>query len=176
MSALCRLASMAKGDAPFWAAPEVDVVDELSSTVWASVVNPSEIACCAAACEVELDTCSKRDALASRAIESTSAPPYEFVTRFAISREYPGVLTLAMLFETTAVCAALAAKEELMTLNAVDRLIKITQALYLWFQSVQDVENVGACLKHFGVGLVRALRLDHVGQFGGQVDRRAFER
>ena len=45
MSALCRLASMAEGDAPFWVAPEVDVVDELSSTVCASVVNPSEIAC-----------------------------------------------------------------------------------------------------------------------------------
>src|SRR5580704_12504610 len=176
MSALCRLASMAKGDAPFWAAPEVDVVDELSSTVWASVVNPSEIACCAAACEVELDTCSKRDALASRVIESTSAPPYEFVTRFAISREYPGVLTLAMLFETTAVCAELTAKEELMTLNAVDRLIEASWARSASrLQPVQDVENVGPGLKHLGIGLVGALGLDHLGQFRGQIDRRAFE-
>ena len=51
---------MAEGEAPFWSAPEVEVVDELSSTVWASVVNPSEIACCAAACEVELDACSNK--------------------------------------------------------------------------------------------------------------------
>ena len=29
---------MAEGEAPFWSAPEVEVVDELSSTVWASVV------------------------------------------------------------------------------------------------------------------------------------------
>src|ERR1700722_3663274 len=36
-----------------------------------------------------------------------------------------------MLFETTAVCAALAAKEELMTLNAVDRLIEGAQAFEL---------------------------------------------
>src|SRR5580700_9576512 len=81
-----------------------------------------------------------------------------------------------MLFETTAVCAALAAKEELMTLNAVDRLIAGPLAfLASRLQPVQDVENVGARLKHFGVGLISTLRLDHVGQFGGQVDRRAFE-
>jgi hypothetical protein len=66
---------MAEGEAPFWFAPEVEVVDELSSTVWASVVSPSEIACCAAACEVELETCSNSAAFASRVIESTSAPP-----------------------------------------------------------------------------------------------------
>src|ERR1700722_1152154 len=82
-----------------------------------------------------------------------------------------------MLFETTAVCAALAAKEELMTLNAVDKLIEDVR---VWpssrLQAVQDVENIGACLKHLGVCLVGALRLDHVGQFGGQIDGRAFER
>jgi hypothetical protein len=69
------LASTAEGDAPFWLATEVEVVDELSSTVWASVVNPSEIPCCAAACEVELETCSRSAELASRVIEVTSAPP-----------------------------------------------------------------------------------------------------
>jgi hypothetical protein len=82
-----------------------------------------------------------------------------------------------MLFETMAVCAALAAKEELMTLNAVDRLIEGVQA---WsssrLQPVQDVENIGARLKHLGVCLVGALRLDHVRQFCSQIDRRAFER
>jgi hypothetical protein len=36
---------MAEGDAPFSLAPEVDVTDELSSTVAASVDKPSEIAC-----------------------------------------------------------------------------------------------------------------------------------
>src|SRR5271156_2905503 len=81
-----------------------------------------------------------------------------------------------MLFETTAVCAELAAKEELMTLNAVDRLIESSQAhAASRLQPVQYVENVGAGLKHLGVGLVGALGLDHVGQFRGQVDRRAFE-
>ena len=66
---------MAEGEAPFRLAPEVAEVDELSSTVWASVDSPSEIACCAAAWELELETCSKSAALASRVIESTSAPP-----------------------------------------------------------------------------------------------------
>jgi hypothetical protein len=57
-----------------------------------------------------------------------------------MSREWPGVLTLAMLFETTAVCAAFAAKEELMTLNAVDRLIEGFQARSSSrLQPVQDV-------------------------------------
>ena len=66
---------MAEGEAPFWSAPEVEEADALSSTVWASVVNPSEIACWVAACEVEFETCSRRAALASRVIEATSAPP-----------------------------------------------------------------------------------------------------
>ena len=66
---------MAEGEAPFWLAPEVEEADELSSTVWASVDSPSEIACCAAAWEVELETCSRSAALASRVIEATSAPP-----------------------------------------------------------------------------------------------------
>ena len=66
---------MAEGEAPFWSAPEIEVVDELSSTVWASVVNPSEIACWVAACEVEPETCSRSAALASRVTEATSAPP-----------------------------------------------------------------------------------------------------
>jgi hypothetical protein len=57
---------MAEGEAPFWSAPEVEEVDELSSTVWASVVSPAEIACCAAAWEVELETCSRSAVLASR--------------------------------------------------------------------------------------------------------------
>src|SRR5579862_1462334 len=82
-----------------------------------------------------------------------------------------------MLFETTAVCAALAAKEELMTLNALDRLIEGSRARSrLRLQPVQNVENVGAGLKHFGIGLIRALRLDHVGQLGRQVDGRVFDR
>src|SRR5208282_6261098 len=82
-----------------------------------------------------------------------------------------------MLLETTAVCAEFAAKEELMTLNAVDRLIESSQAHSASrLQSVQNVENVGAGLKHFGVGLVGALGLDHLGQLRRQVDRRAFER
>src|ERR1700721_982899 len=82
-----------------------------------------------------------------------------------------------MLFATTAFCAALAAKEELMTLNAVDRLIEGSRACSSSrLQPVQDVENVGARLKHFGVGLVGALRLDHVGQLRGEIDGRTFER
>jgi hypothetical protein len=69
------LASIAEGEAPFWSAPEVEEADELSSTVSASVESPADIACCAAACEVELDTCSSSAALASRVTEATSAPP-----------------------------------------------------------------------------------------------------
>ncbi len=66
---------MAEGDAPFWFAPEVEEADALSLTVWASVESPSDIACCVAACEVELETCSSSAALASRVTEATSAPP-----------------------------------------------------------------------------------------------------
>jgi hypothetical protein len=66
---------MAEDETPFCCAPDVEVADELSSTVWASVVSPSEIACCDAACEVEAETCSKSAALASRVIEATSEPP-----------------------------------------------------------------------------------------------------
>jgi hypothetical protein len=69
------LASIAEGEAPFWFAPEVEDADELSSTVWASVASPSDIACCVAAWEVELETCSSSAALASRVTEATSAPP-----------------------------------------------------------------------------------------------------
>src|SRR5271166_3488432 len=82
-----------------------------------------------------------------------------------------------MLFETTAVCAALAAKEELMTLNAAERLIAGSLAFRRSrLQSVEDLKNVGARLEHLGVRLVRALRLDHVGELRREIDGRAFER
>ncbi len=70
-----RLASIAAGEAPFWFAPDVVEADELSLTVCASVERPSAIACCAAACAVDVETCSASAALASRVTEATSAPP-----------------------------------------------------------------------------------------------------
>jgi hypothetical protein len=66
---------MAEGEAPFWFAPEVDEVDELSFTVSASVARPLAIAYCAAASDVEVDTCSVSAALATRVTAATSAPP-----------------------------------------------------------------------------------------------------
>src|SRR5271165_4400635 len=81
-----------------------------------------------------------------------------------------------MLLETTAVCAALAAKDELMMLNAVERLMARVPDSRSRLQVVEDVENVRPGLEDLGIGLVGALSLDHVRELGRDIDRRAFQR
>src|SRR5579883_1193320 len=85
-----------------------------------------------------------------------------------------------MFAEISAVSAELATKDELMMLNADDRLMSRppndAARRRSRFQVVENVEQSGARLERFGIGLIGALRVDHRGQFRRQIDGGAFER